>query len=144
MRRAVIGTPLYPIGAHSPTAGVQQWKQCRSREWSLFEKDGRQRSHHLKEMRYIVVLLCVALVPTMPYGYYGVMRWIVCAAFAYLAMQAHESGRENWMWVWVVAAGVYNPIFKVAASREVWTVVNLVTLCVVGYGWWKIEFPKKG
>ena len=70
------------------------------------------------------------------------MRWIVCAAFAYLAIQAHEAKRQNWMWVWAVAAGVYNPIFKVAAKREVWTVVNLITLVALGYGYWKLAGRK--
>lgn len=89
----------------------------------------------------IAALIAVAMLP-MPYGYYGVMRWVVCAAFAYLAVQAHADGRDEWMWVWIVAAGVYNPIFKVAASREVWTVVNLVTFVVVGAGWWTQRYRK--
>lgn len=83
-------------------------------------------------------LLLLALIPTMPYGYYGVMRWIVCVAFAYLAIQARETGFQNWMWGWAVAAGVYNPFFKVAATREVWTVVNQITLVAMGYGYWKL------
>lgn len=90
----------------------------------------------------IAALLLLALIPTMPYGYYGVMRWIVCAAFAYLAMQAHAAGRQNWIWVWAVAAGVYNPIFKVTATREVWTVVNLITLIVLAHGCWKLAYRK--
>ena len=91
----------------------------------------------MKPYILIGVLLGLALIPSMPYGYYGVMRWVVCAAFVFLAVKAHEAKLENWMWVWVVAAGVYNPIFKVAASREVWTVVNLITLAALGYGAWR-------
>ncbi len=59
----------------------------------------------MKPYVLIGVLLAVALLPFVPYGYYSVMRWIVCAAFAYLAVQAHEAGRIQWVWVWAVAAG---------------------------------------
>lgn len=98
----------------------------------------------MKPYILIVVLLGLALIPTMPYGYYGVMRWIVCAALAYLAIQAHAAGSENWMWVWLVAAGVYNPIFKVAASRDVWTVVNLDTIGILAFGAWQVVNGKTG
>ena len=71
-----------------------------------------------------------------PYILIGVLLGLVGLSWGGPLAAAHEAGRENWMWAWVVCAGVYNPLFKVAASREVWTVVNLVTLAVVGYGCW--------
>lgn len=80
---------------------------------------------------FVVGLLLVALVPTMPYGYYQVMRWLIVAASLWLAMNCHGKGREGWVWVWGVIAGIYNPIFPVRASREVWTFVNLATVAVV-------------
>ena len=82
----------------------------------------------------IAVLLGLALVPTMPYGYYSIMRWLVCGAFVYLAVGEHAAGRTGWVWIWAVAAGVYNPIFRVHADREVWTVANLLTIAVVAIG----------
>lgn len=91
----------------------------------------------MKPYVLIGVLLGVAMLPFMPYGYYGIMRWIVCAACVYLALQAHAAGRMNWTWVWGVAAGIYNPIFRVTATREVWTIVNLITIAIVAYGAWQ-------
>lgn len=82
----------------------------------------------------VVALLLWALIPTNPYGYYSVMRWIVCATFIYLAVQSSQQQQQAWIWVWGVAAGIYNPIFPVHATREFWTLVNIVTIGVVVFG----------
>ena len=82
----------------------------------------------------VVGLLLWALVPSNPYGYYSVMRWILCATFIYLAVRSHEQQRHTWVWVWGVSAGIYNPIFPVHATREFWSLVNIVTIGVVAFG----------
>jgi len=74
------------------------------------------------------VMLLFALNPENPYGYYVLLRWVVCGVFAYLALQAFEKGIMNWIWVLGITAVVYNPIFKIHLGREVWSLVNLVTV----------------
>lgn len=75
----------------------------------------------------------IALIPSLPYGYYTVMRWIVSALCFWLAISAHRASQESWTWAWVVIAGIYNPIFPVHANREVWSVVNVLTIAVAGW-----------
>lgn len=84
---------------------------------------------------YIVAIgVGVALLP-LPYGYYQIMRWVVAASCAWLAVSAHRAGHEGWVWCWAVIAGVYNPLLPVHASRVIWSVVNIVTIAVaVWYG----------
>lgn len=79
----------------------------------------------------VVGLLLWALIPDNPYGYYLVMRWIVSAVFLYLAISAHEERRASWAWVWAVTAGIYNPIVPVHATRELWSIVNVITIGLV-------------
>src|SRR5690606_26448402 len=76
----------------------------------------------------VAISVAIALVPTLPYGYYSVMRWVVCAACAWLALSSYRNGREEWAWAWGVVAGIYNPIFPVHANREIWSIVNVVTI----------------
>ena len=84
----------------------------------------------------IIAALCLALIPSMPYGYYPLMRWAVCAACVWLALHANRTGAETWVWVWGVFAGIYNPIVPVHATREIWSVVNLATIAGAGCYWW--------
>lgn len=79
----------------------------------------------------VAIALGIALIPTMPYGYYQVMRWIVCALCIWLALSAYRSGHEGWAWAWGIVAGIYNPIFRVHATRDLWSIVNAVTIAVV-------------
>lgn len=80
---------------------------------------------------FVAVPVAVAILPALPYGYYSVMRWVVCALCAWLAVDAYRTGHESWAWCWGVLAGIYNPVLPVHANRAVWTVVNIVTIIVV-------------
>lgn len=76
----------------------------------------------------IVVALVVALIPTTPYGYYPLMRWVVCGACVWTALDAYRKNQEGWVWCWAVLAGVYNPIVSVHSTREIWSAVNIATI----------------
>ena len=78
----------------------------------------------------VIPLLLWALIPENPYGYYIVLRWICCAAFAYLAIQALNLRRDGWVWIFGITAVVYNPIFRIHATREIWSIVNVVTIAL--------------
>jgi hypothetical protein len=79
----------------------------------------------------VFVPVLVAMIPVMPYGYYPVMRWIVCPASLGMFVCLRDRRIGDWSWAWVVIAGIYNPIFPVHASRGVWLVVNAATLVLV-------------
>jgi len=77
------------------------------------------------------VMLLGALNPEDPYGYYILLRWVCCAAFAYLALKTHAQGREGWVWILGVMAVIYHPIFRIHLTREIWSIVSLTTLIAV-------------
>ena len=78
-----------------------------------------------------VVMLAWALVPANPYGYYILLRIVLCGIFVFLAVKAHELKQVGWVWVLAIGAVVYNPIVPVHLNREIWSVVNLVTIALL-------------
>ena len=76
----------------------------------------------------VIPLLLWALNPINPYGYYIFLRWVCCAVFVYLAIQAWNIERQGWVWVLGVTAAIYNPILRIHSTREIWSIVNLVTI----------------
>ncbi len=74
------------------------------------------------------LMLFLALNPYNPYGYYILLRWVCCGVFAYLAFRAFGSGQQGWVWVLGITAAVYNPIIPVHLTREIWPVVNVITI----------------
>lgn len=76
------------------------------------------------------VLLAWALNPDNPYNYYIFLRWVCCLAFAYLAWKASERQKQNWLFIFVIGAILYNPISTVHLQRETWCVVNVATIAI--------------
>ncbi len=76
----------------------------------------------------IIPMLILALNPDNPYGYYILLRWVCCAAFVFLALYAITLEKFGWVWVFGVTAAIYNPILIVPGTREMWSVVNIVTI----------------
>jgi hypothetical protein len=44
------------------------------------------------------------------------------------------------VWVLGITAGIYNPIFRVHLTREIWTVVNVVTIGIAAASVFAMEF----
>ncbi len=76
-------------------------------------------------------MLLWALNPENPYGYYILLRWVCCAVFAYLSIQAGSQEKQGWVWILGVTAFVYNPIIPIHLTREIWTVVNIITIMIL-------------
>lgn len=78
----------------------------------------------------VLLLAALALAPSMPYGFYPVMRWPLCVAACSLAFYAHQQRSTTWTWLWVAVAGIYNPIVPVHSTRAIWSIVNIATIVV--------------
>ncbi|MEJ2061522.1 MAG: hypothetical protein P8Y64_13735 [Gammaproteobacteria bacterium] len=75
-----------------------------------------------------IAMLLWAFYPGNPYGYYILLRWVCCGIFAYLAFQAYTEEDNRWMWVFGVIAAFYNPIIRVHLTRDLWEIINIVTI----------------
>ncbi len=59
-----------------------------------------------------------------PYDYYTLLRWIACGVCAYTAFQAMQSKKVGWLFVFVTAALVLNPIVPLHLKRETWAIID--------------------
>ncbi len=75
-----------------------------------------------------IMMLLLALNPANPYGYYTLLRIVICGIFTYLAIRAFKQHTEIWGWILAVTAALYNPIIRVHLTREVWSVINVLTI----------------
>lgn len=70
--------------------------------------------------------LFIALVPDLPYGYFQILRWVVCGASCLGAFMAMEKDSKGWLWTMVGMAILFNPILPIRLGRETWQVLDLV------------------
>lgn len=71
-------------------------------------------------------MLFWALSRSNPYGYYILLRWIVCGTAAYGTFKAVEL-ESGWVWTLGIIALLFNPILPVYLSREIWAPIDVTT-----------------
>lgn len=71
----------------------------------------------------------------MPYGFYTLLRIVLCLTGAVGFAAARGRHDATWPWVYVVIAVVYNPVMPVhLGDKGLWVGVNLLTLVFVWVG----------
>lgn len=85
------------------------------------------------------VMLLLAAFFAWPYGYYGLLRWVVCVASTFIAYHAWHSRCQSWMWVMGLIAVVFNPIVPVRLDRDTWRMFDLLAVIVLPIGAWPVD-----
>jgi hypothetical protein len=87
---------------------------------SIFEK----RPHIIPAL--IAALILFGALGRWPYGYYQLLRFVVCGVGAYVAYLAY-----NWQKIWAVwlfgfIALLFNPLIVIHLSRELWQPIDFI------------------
>ncbi len=77
-----------------------------------------------------MVVLAIGILP-MPYGYYTLLRLVICGCSLYFAYHLYEKKDTAFVWVFGFIAVLYNPVIPVYLyEKEIWIVVNLISAFV--------------
>ena len=76
-------------------------------------------------------MLLWAQYPSNPSGYYTLLHWVCCGILIYQACRAVSQKRHPLVWILVITALVYNPIFRLHFHRELWFAINIITSVIV-------------
>jgi len=78
-----------------------------------------------------IVLLLLAILP-LPYGYYTLLKLVVCFTAIFLVWFSYKRQRISWTWIMGFFILVFNPIIPIQFGRELWIFVDLITAVVFG------------
>lgn len=67
-------------------------------------------------------------VADLPYGYYRLLRWIVCVVAIATAIQLHRGQRPGFAWFLGALAILFNPLVPVPLGKATWRIFD----CVAG------------
>lgn len=77
-------------------------------------------------------MLALALLDVWPYGYFTLLRWVVCAVSVACAVAAWSWGRRIVLLVLAgLLAALFNPLAPVELERETWMIVDLAAAAAV-------------
>jgi len=72
------------------------------------------------------LMLCLAVVPIWPYGYYMFLRLVVCGVAAYAAIKVKKNPSLSSHFIpLVMMAVLFNPLIPVHLNRLIWLPVDL-------------------
>ena len=84
-----------------------------------------EKKPHLIPALIAALMLLGALAP-WPYGYYQLIRWVVCGTAVFVAFMAYD-----WQKLWATVlfgciALLFNPLIPIHLSREIWQPIDLI------------------
>ena len=83
-----------------------------------------KRPHLIPGIIAAIMLFC-ALAP-WPYGYYQLLRFVVCGAALYTAFMAYNWQKIWAAWLFGVVAILFNPLIPIHLSRELWQPIDVI------------------
>lgn len=87
----------------------------------------------------IVAFLAISSI--WPYGFFQLVRWIVCFSAAYNAYQHGLNEKYFWSTIFVFIAILFNPIAPIHFNKEIWQYIDFIvgTVMIVAY----VKFRKE-
>ena len=73
----------------------------------------------------IAALMLFGALGYWPYGYYQLLRFVVCGISAYTAFMAYEWQKQWVAWLFGFIAVLFNPLIPIHLPREVWQMIDV-------------------
>jgi len=77
-----------------------------------------------------LIVIAIGLLP-MPYGYYNLLRLVVCGCSLFYAVQNYKDENTTLVWVFGFISILYNPVVPFHFyDKEIWTFINAITALI--------------
>ncbi len=81
--------------------------------------------------KLIAIIMLFGAFADNPYGYYQILRWVICGLTGYLAYLAYEGDQNTWTWIFGFTAVLFNPIAPIHLPRDTWSVIDLIAAAII-------------
>jgi len=84
-----------------------------------------------------IIILALAVFIKFPYGFYIFLKFIIFGTMVYSTYCCFNKKNKGLAWASIVVLIIYNPFIPLYLTREIWVVINVLTviLCVVLIIW---------
>ena len=89
----------------------------------------------------ISILMLLLAIPRglFPYGYYNLLRLVVCGTGIFLAVISYQQKDTKWSWTMGVIAFIFNPIFPMHFGKEIWVGIDIIVAIIFSVSIFKIK-----
>jgi len=85
---------------------------------------------NFKTIRLIAAGLLFIGILELPYGYYILLRIVICILSVITAFISSESNSKSWMWLFGIIAILFNPIIPIYLEKEIWIVIDFIVAII--------------
>jgi len=78
-------------------------------------------------VRLIAAGMLVLAIADLPYGYYTLLRIVICILAGFTAYTALVSDKKPWLWIFGAIAILFNPIIPIYFDKEIWIFLDAIT-----------------
>ena len=75
------------------------------------------------------IMSLLALAP-LPYGYYTLLRIVVCGAAIWTVICAYDLKRQWMVWLFGFITVLFNPLIPIHLDRQLWVILDVLTAVV--------------
>ena len=75
----------------------------------------------------IMLLLALA---DWPYGYYILLRFVVCGSAAFVAYLGYLINKQWIIWTFGIIAVLFNPLILIHLNRELWAFIDVIVAVI--------------
>jgi len=86
-----------------------------------------------------LILLGLGVFLELPYGFYTLLRLVVCITGVYLGWLAYQKQKWGWFTVFALLALLFNPLVVVHLERELWVVIDLIAGVILLASAWGLK-----
>lgn len=91
-----------------------------------------EKRPHLIPAVIAAAMLLLALAP-WPYGYYQLLRFVVCGIAGYIAFMAYNWKKIWAVWLFSFVALLFNPFISIHLSKELWQLIDVICAILFMY-----------
>ncbi len=81
----------------------------------------------------------LAIPSIWPYGFYQLVRWVVCLSAGYNVYVLGAKNKYSWATVFIFIAILFNPIAPIHFGKDLWQVIDFTVGVVIIVGYFKIR-----
>jgi len=71
--------------------------------------------------------MALVAIADLPYGYYTLMRLVVCATAIYVIVISAKSGQTWGSWLFGIVALLFNPVAPIHLTKGIWQPLDFIT-----------------
>lgn len=81
----------------------------------------------LTVLKAIAIIMLIFAIADNPYGYYQILRWVVCWVTGYSVYLEYQKNHYPWTWAFGIIAVLFNPLASIHLDKDTWVVLNIIT-----------------